>query len=161
MVYRKDLLTEVFDKSYVVRGAPAKADTCIRSWITPGDSTLDEFFGDSAKYWAPKCWKKLRDSTAVAVAAAGTSSNGTAPVWWHRPTKLATYYCIYTVLRFRWSRIRKYFHSMVLVMQIIMLFSYCFLGARMLELRCCSYVLISKFSFVSNVILVFSSIYCR
>lgn len=71
---------KVFDKSYVVRGAPAKADTSIRSWIIPSDSTLDEFFGDSAKYWAPKCWKKLRDSTAVAVAAAGTSSNGTAPV---------------------------------------------------------------------------------
>eukprot|EP00978_Attheya_sp_CCMP212_P031343 scaffold118117_cov47-Attheya_sp.AAC.1 len=52
-----------FTESYLIRGAPTTKDASVRGWITPSDPTLDTFFGESAKYWSPKCWTELKNNS--------------------------------------------------------------------------------------------------
>eukprot|EP00978_Attheya_sp_CCMP212_P012611 scaffold31531_cov35-Attheya_sp.AAC.4 len=49
-------------------------DSSISRWSTPSDDTLDQFFGESAKYWSPKCWAALKNSDNRASVGNGEPS---------------------------------------------------------------------------------------
>eukprot|EP00978_Attheya_sp_CCMP212_P047607 scaffold422424_cov51-Attheya_sp.AAC.1 len=56
-------MDKIFQGSYLIRGAPTTNDNSIRLWTTPSNNTLDTFFGESAKYWSPKCWTELKNNS--------------------------------------------------------------------------------------------------
>jgi hypothetical protein len=56
-------MENVFHHSYMIRGRATIADNSIRGWKTPSDGTIDQFFGESARYWSPKCWAALKNNT--------------------------------------------------------------------------------------------------
>jgi hypothetical protein len=63
-----------FHHSYLIRGLATTKDTSIRQWSTPSDDMLDQFFGESAKYWSPKCWAALKNSGNPAPVGNGETS---------------------------------------------------------------------------------------
>eukprot|EP00978_Attheya_sp_CCMP212_P008983 scaffold21164_cov54-Attheya_sp.AAC.5 len=67
-------MESLFDRSYLIRGLATTKDSSIRRWSTPSDDTLDQFFGESAKYWSPKCWAALKNSDNPASVGNGETS---------------------------------------------------------------------------------------
>jgi hypothetical protein len=55
----KKIADQLFETSLLIRGKPPTADNSVRLRKTPGDSTLDEFFGVSASEWSAKRWRAL------------------------------------------------------------------------------------------------------
>jgi hypothetical protein len=52
----------VFRQSYLIRGRATTTDSSVRPWSASSDATLDQFFGESARYWSPKCWAALKNN---------------------------------------------------------------------------------------------------
>ena len=52
-----------FTKNFFIRGLSLKdSRESNNGWIFPGDDKLDEFYGESGKYWTPKWWKRLSEA---------------------------------------------------------------------------------------------------
>lgn len=48
-----------FFRSFVVKGDPPDGTLQKAGWCIPSGMDIDDFFGESGKYWTPKEWKKL------------------------------------------------------------------------------------------------------
>ena len=57
---RKSVETDLFNKSYVIRGTAAKRDSKERGWVRPSEDQINAFFGVSGMLWTPKQWRELR-----------------------------------------------------------------------------------------------------
>jgi hypothetical protein len=58
-----------FFRSFVVKGDPPD-ETLQRAggWCIPSGMDMDDFFGESGKYWTPKEWKKLSATPGTQIA---------------------------------------------------------------------------------------------
>lgn len=52
----------IFEKSFLIRGAAKLKTTSVKRWNAVSDSDLDAFFGESALQWSAKAWKKLESA---------------------------------------------------------------------------------------------------
>jgi hypothetical protein len=66
---------DVFHRSYLIRGLASSKDSVMRGWTMPSDAVIDQFFGESLRYWSPKRWAALETSANWASADNGAASS--------------------------------------------------------------------------------------